>query len=161
MGEQIDEHDIVVRFNQCRLKGYEKHTGKKTNIWYTVNPFYPVRFAELFPLEEIIFHSWVTADKCKSWQTYTHLPNATKLSYQTMQEVRAYGPKGYIWYSTGAFATWEMIKRFERVELIGFDWWDREDHHYSDKGIRGTTHKPKFEKEFFMKLQEQGKVKFI
>ena len=32
MGEEIDSHDYVVRFNLSRTDGYEKHTGSKTNF---------------------------------------------------------------------------------------------------------------------------------
>lgn len=31
-GKLIDEHDIVVRFNVSRVKGFEKHVGSKTDI---------------------------------------------------------------------------------------------------------------------------------
>ena len=160
-GDLIDSYDTVVRFNQCRISGYEKHTGRKTNIWYSVDPFLPVRFAELTPLEKIVFHSWTPADKCKSWPTYTHLPNVVKLPYQTFLDVRAYGPKGYSWYSTGALATWEMVQRFGQVSLVGFDWWDREAHHYSDKVDRGPTHQPEMEKIYFDRLVNEGKAIFI
>lgn len=31
-GKEIDEHDIIVRFNVARVKGYEKHVGSRTDI---------------------------------------------------------------------------------------------------------------------------------
>ena len=32
-GDQIDQFDEVVRFNDFRIKGYEKYVGTKTTIW--------------------------------------------------------------------------------------------------------------------------------
>ena len=33
LGSEIDNHDIVVRFNRFITNGYEKHTGKKVDYW--------------------------------------------------------------------------------------------------------------------------------
>jgi hypothetical protein len=35
LGSVIDMFDEVVRFNEFRCKGYDKHTGSKTTIWVT------------------------------------------------------------------------------------------------------------------------------
>lgn len=32
-GEEIDSHDVVIRFNNFQIKGYETDYGKKTDIW--------------------------------------------------------------------------------------------------------------------------------
>lgn len=32
-GKEIDEHDIVIRFNNYVTKGYEEYVGTKTNVW--------------------------------------------------------------------------------------------------------------------------------
>jgi hypothetical protein len=32
-GKEIDAHDIVIRFNNCKIEGYEKLVGTKTDIW--------------------------------------------------------------------------------------------------------------------------------
>lgn len=32
-GEEIDNHDIVIRFNNFKIEGYEQDYGKKTDIW--------------------------------------------------------------------------------------------------------------------------------
>jgi len=37
LGETVDAHDVVIRINRCVTKGYEKHIGKKINIWATTS----------------------------------------------------------------------------------------------------------------------------
>jgi hypothetical protein len=34
-GPTIDQHEEVVRFNSCRITGYESHTGTRTTLWST------------------------------------------------------------------------------------------------------------------------------
>ena len=41
LGNWIDAHDIVVRFNECPVKGFENDVGSRTDIVVT-NP-YPER----------------------------------------------------------------------------------------------------------------------
>ena len=31
-GKQIDESDLIIRFNAARVEGYEKHVGSRTDI---------------------------------------------------------------------------------------------------------------------------------
>lgn len=161
-GEVIDSYDVVARFNQCGLKGFEKYTGTKTTIWFTVVPFSPFQYTALAP-SEIRCHSWhARPEDCAMWKSYQSLPNATKVDWQqVLAEMREFGSKGYMWYSTGAIAAWTLSKEHGSVDLVGFDWWGREDHHYSDKVTRGPTHKPDKEKEFFDRLVADGRARFL
>lgn len=38
LGEWIDSHDIIVRFNECPIAGYEKDVGRRTSILVS-NPY--------------------------------------------------------------------------------------------------------------------------
>ena len=41
-GDVIDSYDVVIRINKCATKGFEKHTGSKTDIWAsTHHKYYP------------------------------------------------------------------------------------------------------------------------
>ena len=54
-----------------------------------------------------------------------------------------------------------MLKQYESVWLYGFDWWDREEHHYSDNDPRGGAHEPKKEFEIITQLATEGKIKWL
>jgi hypothetical protein len=58
-------------------------------------------------------------------------------------------------------ATHMFLKKYNKIHLFGFDWWDREEHHYMDKTRRGTLHNPKLEHSWFMNLEKEGKVQFL
>jgi len=160
-GDVIDAFDTIVRFNNCDLVRFAPSTGKLTHVWFTVWPYSEARMKKFKPLERIFLHTWQSPEKCSAWASFRGIPNAQKVSHETLVEMRAFGPKGYVWYSTGAVAAWLMLKEHQSISLIGFDWWDRVAHHYADKAIRGTTHKPDKEKEFFDKLVAEGKVNFL
>ena len=51
-GEIIDSYDIVIRVNRCVTKGFEKHVGKKIDIWSTTTmlsyeDFYPENYKKI------------------------------------------------------------------------------------------------------------------
>lgn len=33
LGQEIDSHDVVIRFNNYKIKGFEKDYGRRTNVW--------------------------------------------------------------------------------------------------------------------------------
>jgi len=56
-GNEIDKHDVVIRFNNYKTKGYEQQVGTKTSIWANccsmeVNP----RESEIYDFEWIANH---------------------------------------------------------------------------------------------------------
>ena len=65
-GSLIDSFDTVVRFNSYKIKGYEEYTGKKTNIWFTVNL---AHIEEVHYYDRVIEHSWEwSSEKDKIFQ---------------------------------------------------------------------------------------------
>jgi hypothetical protein len=162
-GGAIDMCKNVVRFNYCRIKGYEKHVGTKTNEWWTVTRCNERLMGNLRPLDAIIFHSWERSpEKDKLWETYKHLPHASKASHDMIREINAYAEEtSYKAWSTGVLAIWHHLKRRPLVVLHGFDWWERDKHHYGDQALRGTLHKPWIERGLIEKLISQGKVQML
>ena len=54
-----------------------------------------------------------------------------------------------------------MLERYDDVVITGFDWWERNEHHYGDNEVRGHIHNPKKEHEVIQKLIKQNRVKFL
>lgn len=165
----IDSYDNVVRFNAFSIKGYEKYVGTKSTIWFNVINFADKNNWKMFHnWEKIYLHSWQW-DKLKD-KLYIdfidffkkHDLNFEKIIKTTpniTDEIAAFaGNLSYKSFSTGIIAIWEMIKLHENVDIIGFDWWGKENHHYNDNAIRGTLHKPKIEKEIIDKLVRENKI---
>ena len=61
--------------------------------------------------------------------------------------------------STGLIAIDYFLSNNYEVYLHGFDWWDRDKHHYADNEIRGELHDPKKEYEIIKGFRPR--VKFI
>ena len=160
-GEQIDQFDHVVRFNQCDPQGYAKYTGKKTNTLFMVNPVQYFDESRFSPLGRVFVYSWQPDELCGVWKTYQSCPLAKKVSLGVLDEIKEYFPSNYSYYSSGALAAWVMLKEFPHVVLTGFDWWEREKHHYSDEAVRGAIHQPSVERQFFAKLEQEGRLSFL
>jgi hypothetical protein len=171
-GKLIDTFPEVVRFNDCHLDGNEPFTGCKTHTWFTVM-FYNVNLIRhLTPLKRVVAHSWQQDPlKCKTYQSYLpKLPGRVeKLDHSIILEMSRYlGDEKYRTWSTGALAIWHYVKKLEKfpplsraVHITGFDWWDRKEHHHSDKAPRGGMHKPDIEKRFVDKLVKDHLVRFL
>ena len=136
-GDVIDSFNNVVRFNSYKTKGFENHTGAKTDIWFTVNK---THIKEAKEYKKVYVHSWEHSElKCKITQDIRKEVDAIKIDKDFIKTIPIKCP------STGLIAIYYFIEKYGSVTITGFDWWDREEHHYGDKEVRGTLHKPKEE----------------
>ena len=160
-GHKIDGFNTVLRFNSFKIDGYEDYTGEKTNIWFTVNCSHA---KDMETFDEIIVHSWEwSRSKCKIYQKLSENKYpcgfAGKYCHKTDRAfVRSIPTRSP---STGLIAIYMMIERFNQVFITGFDWWEREKHHYGDSERRGTLHNPKEEYEIIRELSKQNKILFL
>lgn len=154
-GSVIDSYDCVVRFNQFKLASFEKFTGTKTTFWFNTQYEWPSSERMLREYSRFYWHSWHWEEECDRFNSCWSSVKAEKklkTSKETLKEMEGFLDKDYWYFSTGAIASWLMLKEFEKVSLIGFDWWNRDDHHYCDSQKRGSLHCPQKEFEFFKKL---------
>lgn len=149
LGEKIDTFDTVVRFNSYTTKGYEKYTGTKTDIWFTCMDKH---LNKVNDYNQVIVHSWFNEDECELFKKLKNKrSDITKIKNINYHELKA--------PSTGLIAIDYFLNDNYEVYLHGFDWWDREKHHYADEEIRGELHKPKDEYEIIKGFGDR--VKFI
>lgn len=126
----IDSYETVVRFNSYKINGYEKYVGTKTNIWITVNKAHK---DEINIYDKVITHSW-SKNNCKLQNDLKQLRDDTeKISYDIINKIPVSHP------STGLIAIYYFNCK---VDIIGFDWWNTNKHHYGDSEPRGKLHKP-------------------
>lgn len=165
-GSLIDSFEDVVRFNAYQTEGYEHFTGIKTTIWFNVIPFenkqHPL---VLKPYRQVYLHSWQwDKEKCKFWKAFAPLFDCPvfKVERQTILEIQEFaGDRDYFAYSTGMIAIWLMLKSRPMVTITGFDWWEREKHHYSDHAVRGSLHDPQKEFRVIQMLRAEGRLEFL
>jgi hypothetical protein len=63
------------------------------------------------------------------------------------------------WPSTGLIAIHQFIREFGRISIVGFDWWERAEHHYGDNThIRGDLHEPLEEYKIIDSLRLEKKI---
>lgn len=155
-GRLIDSFDIVVRFNSFKIKNYEKHTGIKTNIWFTVEKTHlPI----IHTFNRVIEHCWIW-DKNKDplyQELLSAYPKCEKVSEDFVKtKVPVSNP------STGLIAIFFFLEEgYKNIFITGFDWWEREKHHYGDNEIRGTLHKPEEEYKAIQELINKKKIRFL
>ena len=170
-GKLIDSYETVVRFNNYGTNGFEKFAGKKTDIWFNVINFVNKenewRMKEFY--KKIYLHSWEwDLDKNSLFLDFKKFFKDKEEDFiettkpQIIKEIQNFANDfSYSGISTGLIAIWIMLKYHISVDIIGFDWWSTEKHHYNDNAIRGTLHKPDKEKVIIDKLQEKGMLFFI
>lgn len=151
-GSKIDSFNDVVRFNSFKIDGYEKFTGKKTTIWTTVNVVHEDKIHEF---DRTIVHSWVNHFDCEVYAQLKKYKNVIKLSKSFIKTIPVNHP------STGLLAIYYLLNEIDKLTITGFDWWEREDHHYGDNEIRGALHEPMKEKEIIYKLIDEGRVAIL
>ena len=152
-GVLIDSFNTVVRFNSYKTEGYELYTGTKTDVWFTVNK---AHIKDINKYKEVYTHSWEkNENKCELNKCIRKYRHTEKINHDLILSMPIKAP------STGLIAIYYFIEKYGFVTITGFDWWDRDEHHYADEEVRGTLHKPKEEYKIIKQLQSENKIKFL
>jgi hypothetical protein len=154
-GDIIDKHPCVCRFNAFKINGYEKYVGTKFDFWVTC-------------LEEEVVRRWKIQPKKIYWplsqQKFVdrigRFPGSECFPQSVYVKASTILGK-YFYPSSGLLAVTYFSDLGYDVVLYGFDFFQREKHHYCDDQPRGTNHKPTMELEAFKVLLERKKVRFL
>jgi hypothetical protein len=164
-GSEIDEHECVVRFNSFTLGAFAAHTGIRSDVWFTVHSASPTCPRTHLPWRKVWCHSWEpNAEKCKVFQSHREYrtgDNLSKIDHDLLNDIAGYSRTGFKYWSTGLLAIWAMLQQYATVTITGFDWWERQAHHYNDKAVRGTLHKPELERDCIEQLAAEGRLHFL
>jgi len=185
-GELIDSHDIVIRMNDSRIKGYEKHTGTKTSIRMLNGSTYAGTCdKERFPKGSD--ESWVYGEETegqsfiiKSWnyeevfvglmKTGNRNPvnflNADFVRYCNEMTNFSDGLKEQGEFheaTTGFIGIIFATMFFKKVNLFGFSFFEEQDwkkyHFYEEVKSYKPGHKFENEKTLVKQFEKEGKLK--
>lgn len=150
-GQLIDSFDIVVRFNDFRIDGFEDHVGERTDCWFTCENTY---LEDVDKFDRVILHTW-EYERTGYLRSFTAAAGA-KFEMTSKSDVAKIPVK---WPSTGLIAVHQFIREFGRISIVGFDWWERAEHHYGDNiHIRGDLHEPLEEYKIIDSLRLEKKI---
>lgn len=161
-GEEIDKHDVVIRFNEFYTKGYEKDYGTKTDVWatYLWNPD---------------FLSYEERPDCKLnlWTNYNlylrkqiSIDNLISCIDKNWDFVSSDIPK-YIWNDLNISYTptcgfsiiiyiYKLLGSFKNVDFYGFKFLEEEGaeftHYFKEKHANNKNHAFEDEAEFLKKF---------
>lgn len=153
-GKAIDNYDgVVARFNQYRIKGYEKYVGKRTDYWITnrVNKRHFKDYQRVF-ISSIRDRNEENPIYIALREKYLKPEYFPEWAYE--ETIKAIGT---IHHSSGAVAATSFSRDFE-VYLHGFDSFQGVNH-YGDSIPACPSHKPEKESAYFTKLIVEEKAK--
>ena len=161
-GRAINGYDDVVRFNNFKITGFETDVGTKTTIWFTCNCNLT---KSQMKYDEVYFHSWQwDKSKVPCYATIKEYhPNIKTVKRKHCEELKSQIPNyPHLGFSTGLLAINILLKKYDTLDLIGFDWHnDAFQHHYGDTEPRGDLHQPHLEHQYIMQLHKKGKINFL
>lgn len=174
LGETIDSHAQVVRFNEFKIAGFEGDVGCKTDIWFynrdSEHPSIVTRLTQAQP-KRMFVHEWNIADTAplRLDTLITQAGTSTvaaRVQKAFLTEMTAFLGEKYSIWSSGAIAVWLLLKETPCVTLAGFDWWHQPaKFHYMNTQkfyyLPNRGHQPGLEKQFFDRLAADGKLRFL
>ncbi len=162
LGAWIDSFDVVVRFNEFFIDGFEEDIGTKTTILYTAIDHLTDGRLKL-PWEKVIHHSWFYEKSTYLEGLKQQYPDVKLTTRKELSQVRKtfvgiLGSKNYTVFSTGIIAICALLKKYTKVYIYGFDWWKESQHHLGDSLTRGCRHDPSAEFYWLMRRIDEGVV---
>lgn len=158
MGNEIDEYDIVIRFNKYKTEGYEVQVGQKIDIWCLDTQ----HFKELFNKKKLREPKeiWVLPSARYEDNTEKIVNRLQSSKYKFFVGTRKFASElqGIIegFPTTGINAIQTAINRFkQRIDLIGFDGTTK-NYFPEKKDLRGHPHEMSRETTHINRLTKQG-----
>jgi len=172
-GKQIDNYDVVIRFNHGPIEGYEKYVGTKTTgrivnghcFGGTTdpkrNPAASKDFLPSRPKQDIICKTFNVDEFFKGVLNNVNLHNLYFLNGEFIQEISKYTPGQEP--TAGIVGLFLLLSKFKAVDMYGFSFWsDDYSYHYFENVPYTSSqlgHNFNSEQALVKALQEQNKVK--
>jgi hypothetical protein len=159
LGKVIDSFDHVIRFNEFKIKGFEKHCGEKTTLWSTYGRNKLPSDEDVRP-KDIIFIHGHTGDPPYMADNLWRIPLAFYWSL-VPDHKKILPSSGFL------VASWLFSQGVDCLHLIGFDHFSKcsgnKQHHYWLEKEFSTPkeHDSKNEAEVFFNWQKNGKVFYL
>lgn len=136
LGDEIDSHEEVVRFNRFMKKGFEKDVGSKTTLWTTHGPFILPNPAEDRP-ERILFLNGDRGEPSIPYKAIYRMPKKLFVALRNIIYSRTKNTcpifLGKLGPTSGlTVSVWMLLAMgVEKISLAGFDHFVLgEPHHY-------------------------------
>lgn len=181
-GKLIDSYDIVIRMNDSRIKGYEKHTGKKTDIRVmNGSTFAGTCNKERFPIGSD--ENWVFGEETKgqtfvvkNWsndefiighfKTENRNPaNFFNPAFTNYCNSLTRDPKDSSFHeaTTGFIGIMFAMMFFKKIDLFGFSFYNEKDfkkfHFYEEVEEYKPGHKFDIERNMVDQFEKEGRLK--
>ncbi len=170
IGTQVDEFDVVVRINNYVIEGFENYVGTNTDVWALAGTPRTWDYATRAKLVLLSFPLPLD-DHYSRLRTLAEAvaPRLEQIDGRTFAEVMAFLGTDLTKQgtairhpSTGALVCWWFLNSYAHVWLHGFDHFQMTEHHYyedrrvSEAGLQ--WHNPAAELDFFLRLEQGGRV---
>lgn len=164
LGDIINSFDIVVRFNNFILSGYEEFIGTKTDIWAVNLGFVDEnRWNHNFLQPRTIVYCPYTLEQYDNYEkTKKKIIPGSKYEMCPIEIAKESDRfyQGNVWASTGLMA----ILHFKSCYILGFDNFSLNKHHYGDNKVGISHHKhhnSDQERRFIQEEISKGNVKIL
>ncbi|MCL2567058.1 MAG: glycosyltransferase family 29 protein [Alphaproteobacteria bacterium] len=121
-GKEIDSHDVVIRFNNYQIKGYEEFTGTKTSIW-AYNGDWETKDREIKDYDAVLIfiHNTYQLSDEKIHNIYKYLTESnTKIIFYPISFHNEVLKQIQHWTTTGTYLSYLLIKLGFKPSLYGF-----------------------------------------
>lgn len=165
LGRFIDSFNVIVRFNDVDVVDDHHDLGLRYGhyVLATPNLYHKEQITDA-PWESVFYHSWVMDDDEPPQECLDKFPLAVSDKKGRQNVMETFLPlgnydvpnikEGRSWEnyapSTGLLMIFMYLKKYKKVHIYGFDWWDIDPdrittakHHYKADGQTiGTLHHP-------------------
>jgi len=164
LGYKIDQFDEVLRFNECKIKGFEEYTGTKTTIWSTFGRGVLPKDEDVRPNKIIFTHGEYgkpAYDSEKIWRIPLTYYNDFRSKIQS--ESKKPNTSVLLPSSGVLIIKWLLDNSYDNLHIIGFDSFNKNisgKHHYwnEQKFTKPKEHDDEWETNFIQNLINDKKI---